>query len=110
MLLLQWAVNRLDTYPELSGLSNVVCAVHWTLTGTDGDVSGFVSGSADLPPPDASSFTAFDELTPEIVLGWVDDVLGDDQIAVLEANVARRIADQIAPLIATPPLPWGDAP
>jgi len=40
-------------------------------------------------------------------IGWVQDALGEEQVASYEANVAQQIADQQDPPVVNPPLPWG---
>jgi len=51
-----------------------------------------------------------EDLTEEQVIGWVQAAMGAEQVAALEANVAKQIEDQINPPVVTPPLPWAPAP
>jgi hypothetical protein len=52
------------------------------------------------------TFTPYEDLTLAQVVGWVQDALGENQVASYEANVAQQIADQIDPPVVAPPLPW----
>lgn len=101
-----WSVVQMDCYPEVDGDIDVVFTVHWTLTGVDGDYIGSVYGSQPIMLNRDSSFTPYADLTQDQVIGWVQDAMGAEQVAVYEANVARQIADQINPPVVKPPLPW----
>jgi hypothetical protein len=103
-----WSVVQLDAYPELDGETDVVFTVHWRLDGTDGTYSGSVYGSFSVSLDEGSAFTPYASLTQAQVLGWVQDALGEEQVAAYEANVAQQIADQQDPPVVTPPLPWSE--
>jgi hypothetical protein len=98
----------MDAYPELDGETDVVFTVHWTLNGTDGTYAGSVYGSVGVSLDEGSAFTPYASLTETQVIGWVQDALGEEQVASYEANVAQQIADQQDPPVVTPPLPWSE--
>ena len=101
-----WAVQQLNAYPELDGETDVVFTVHWTLVGTDGTYNGSVYGSVGVTLDPDAPFTPYASLTQAQVIGWVQDALGEEQVASYEANVAQQIENQINPPVVTPPLPW----
>lgn len=101
-----WAVVRMDAYPELDGKTDVVFTVHWQLNGTDGTYAGRVYGSQGITLTEGATFTPYADLTEAQVIGWVQDALGEEQVASYEANVAQQIENQINPPVVTPPLPW----
>ena len=103
-----WSVSQLNCYPELDGEQDVVFTVHWTLNGTDGTYNGSVYGSVGVTLDPDAPFTPYADLTEAQVIGWVQDALGEEQVASYEANVAQQIADQIDPPVVTPPLPWAE--
>jgi len=100
-----WNVAQLDCCPEAGGQTDVVFTVHWTLSGTDGTYSSRAYGSVGLPTPEGT-FTAFEDLTEPLVIGWTHDALGAEAVASLEANGAAQIEAQVNPTVVTPPLPW----
>ena len=102
-----WAVVQMDAYPEYEGETDVVFTVHWTLNGTDGTYAGSVYGSQGITLDPDAPFTPYASLTQAQVVGWVQDALGEEQVAAYEANVAQQIADQINPPVVHPALPWG---
>lgn len=101
-----WTVVQMDCYPELDGETDVVFTVHWTLTGTEAGFTGSVYGSVGVTIDEGATFTPYEDLTEAQVIGWVQDALGEEQVAAYEANVAQQIADQANPPVVTPPLPW----
>ena len=103
-----WSVVQMDAYPELDGETDVVFTVHWTLNGTDGTYNGSVYGSVGVTLDEGGTFTPYDQLTQAQVIGWVQDALGEEQVASYEANVAQQIENQINPPVVTPPLPWSE--
>lgn len=101
-----WNVVQMDAYPEKDGLTDVVFTVHWTLSGTDGTYTGGAYGSVGVTLDEGGSYTPYNELTQAQVIGWVQESLGAEQVASLEAGVASQIEQQINPTVVTPPLPF----
>jgi hypothetical protein len=102
-----WGIVQLDAYPEKDGLTDVVFTVHWTFNGNDGE--GHTSsayGSVGVTLDEGGGYTPYADLTKEQVVGWVQDALGEEQAASLEARIANQIEQQINPTVVTPPLPW----
>ena len=101
-----WSVVQLDAYPEAEGQSDVVFCVHWRLDGVDGEHAGGVYGSAGLTLDPEAAYVPYANLTEAQVIGWVQDALGEEQVAAYEASVAEQIANQINPPVVSPALPW----
>ena len=104
-----WGVSQLDAYPQHDGETDVVFTVHFNLTGTDGDYTGYVYGTVGVTYNPEEPFVPYNELTLEQVIGWVQDALGAEQVAAYEANVAQQIADQQNPPVVSLPLPWASS-
>lgn len=103
-----WTVVQMQAYPEMDGEADVVFVVHWVLNGTDGTYNGSVYGTVGVTLDAGAAFTPYEDLTEAQVIGWVQDALGEEQVAAYEANVAQQIEDQINPPVVTPPLPWSE--
>lgn len=101
-----WNVVQMDAYPEKDGLTDVVFQVHWTLVGTDDTYQGSVYGSCTIKLDKNVTYTPYNELTLEYVVGWVKNALGEEKVSLYEANVATQIQNQINPPVVSLPLPW----
>jgi hypothetical protein len=85
-----WTITALD-YEDQGAITQVVTMVHWNVTGTDGTHKGRSFGAFEVGEP-GDDFTAFENLTPEMVKSWIDDAV----IAEAEANVAFQISRKVA--------------
>lgn len=101
-----WNVLSMDEYPEFDGEKDVVCKVHWILTGTEGEYTGAVYNSQAVIINSEEPFTPYEELTLEQVIGWVKDALGQEVVAAYEDAVEKQIAEQQNPAVINLPLPW----
>jgi hypothetical protein len=52
-----------------------------------------------------SSFTPYDELTKEQVVGWVKNALGEEQVTSVEESLANQIQQKLDPTDASG-VPW----
>jgi hypothetical protein len=102
-----WTVAQMDAYPEYEGHSDVVFTVHWRLDGVDGEHTAGVYGAAGLALDPEAKYIPYAKLTEEMVMGWVHEALGEEQVASYEENVANQIAALVNPPVVTPALPWG---
>jgi len=101
-----WTAAQMDAYPEYEGYEDVVFTVHWRLDGTDGEHAGGVYGTVGLTLDPEATFTPYADLTKAQVIDWVQDALGEEQVASYEASVAAQIDALANPPVVTPPLPW----
>lgn len=102
-----WIIERLLVKPSEGSLTDVVITADWRCNGTQDQYSGTCYGSCSFQPP-SGSFTPYEDLTQEQVLGWCY-ANGVDQAAI-EANVTQQIENQINPPVVTLPLPWVPVP
>jgi hypothetical protein len=103
-----WTIDQMYTVDTPD--PGFVCNVLWTLTGVDGQYTASIGGNSQFTVQEGT-FTPYDELTQEQVIGWVQNSLGADGIANFEANVQGQINSMITPP-ASPqntPLPWATA-
>ena len=106
-----WNCKTVDAYVEKAGNSDVVYNVHWELTGSE-----FVPDSEGNDPPtgktysitniglqvlDTSEITNFipwNEVTEVEVEAWTKAAMGEEQVLLVETNIAAQIALSIAPV------------
>jgi hypothetical protein len=102
-----WAINQIDCKPQENQFSDVAVSVHWQLTATEDTYTSSVVGAVDLVAYNGKDlFIAYKDLTEEIVLAWVQDKLGENEIGNLKTYLADLIKNQKTPQIVTYNLPW----
>jgi len=71
---------------------SVVLTAHWRASLTDGGytASSYGAEGFNQKSPDAPDFIPYEDLTPEIVKGWVTDKIGEDIQAGLEAQIEAQ--------------------
>ena len=87
---------------ERDSATGFVNNVHWTCSDVDGEFSGSTYGSLGLS---GELVTPYENLTEEVVIGWVKASMGEETVAATEAAVAAQIADAKEPKVATG-MPW----
>jgi hypothetical protein len=101
-----WGVTGMKA-TTVGSESNYVVQTYWTKTGTDanGNTGTFSGATPFTPDPQQSDFTPFDQLTQEIVLGWIQPVVTGSYEEHVNGVIAKQIADKVNPVVE-PPLPW----
>lgn len=96
-----WGVANLER--TLS--DGVVYTVHYTIDAFDGTYRSGAYGSLGLEPPEPDSLIPYADLTPELVVEWTKEKIGEEKVAEIEAALAAQIEQQIAPTTGAG-LPW----
>jgi hypothetical protein len=58
-----------------------------------------------MADPDPNNFTAYDQITKNQAIGWVKAVLGDEQVATIEAGLEAQIQEKLNPTHSAG-VPW----
>ena len=107
----KFQINAVDCHTVQDGLEKVVYNVHWSYIGTsDGDESASVIGVESVEAPSAESFTAFENLTEEVVIGWIEAKMGEERIASMQTSLDAQIQEKVAPTKVTLQLPTQEEP
>ena len=94
-----WTIANLERNLSDGG----VTVAHWRVTEVDGDYSASSYGTVGFTPDaSADDFVAYDDLTEEVVMGWVHAEV--DQ-AETEAALTANIEGQKNPVSADG-MPW----
>jgi hypothetical protein len=105
-----WTINPLEAYPTSSGEHDVVFVAHWQLHATETvenvTYNATSIGTQSIPVHSGSAFIPFEELTLEVVQGWVEEGMGAEQVQNLKDGLANNIANQINPPVLTLQSPW----
>jgi hypothetical protein len=101
-----WQFNPLECYPTASGETDVVFRVHWQAYANTGSYNASCIGVENVPLPSGSVFVPFENLTKEIVQGWVETAMGPERVAAITTSLASQIENQINPPVLTLTSPW----
>jgi len=103
MINYKWTISALDCAVNEEGLENVVKTIHWRYTGTDSD--GFtagVYGAQAVPSPNPEEFQPYENITQEIVEGWLESTL---DVSEKQTIITEKINKIKNPTKITLPLP-----
>jgi len=102
-----WIVNTLWT-ETIAGEQNYVVNAAYDVTGVDGTYSASLSNTAQFSTASVSPFIPYDQLTNDIVVGWIQQDLGVNGVNSIEACIQGQIDSQINPPVVpvNTPLPW----
>ena len=101
-----WNVTALYT-EAVATESDYVVIANYEVVGVDGEYTASLSNIARFSTESVSPFTPYDNLTNDIVIGWIQQELGVDGVSNLQACIQGQIDSQINPPV-TPevtPLP-----
>jgi hypothetical protein len=106
-----WLIDWMNVKPSEGSYTDVVVTAGWRCNGATAEtLDGYAAtsfGTASFPMPEGT-FTPYDQLTQDQVLGWCW-ASGVDKEAI-EADVQTQIDNQVNPPIVQPPLPWAPQP
>lgn len=91
---------------DLPNEPNTIIQTYWTKTGTDEHGNeGVFSGATPFNPAeiDPNNFIPYDQLTEEIVLGWIQSVVVGSYEEHVNAQIQKQIDDK---KVKDEPLPW----
>ena len=79
-----------------------VVVVHWKAEKVSGELTANTYGTKSFTPdPESDGFTAFEDLTEELIVGW----FSDEEVAQIEQILDADLAAQKAPQVIAG-LPW----
>jgi hypothetical protein len=98
-----WNIEAMDRQTS----DGLVTTVHWRANAADTVGTGEAAVTYNATNYGSVGLTAgetlipFADLTKAIVIGWVKDKLGEEQVTVIEEGLAAQIASQKAPVSAS---------
>lgn len=108
-----FVIYQLDSIPSLDGMDKVISTIHWRAqkqheyfpfdTDEKAQYIADTYGALAVDTPHEASFTPYDEVTKEMVEGWLTAGLDCEAI---EANLDAQIENFLNPPIVAYPLPW----
>jgi hypothetical protein len=96
-----WRIAQLERLTE----DGLVITAHYTVDANDGAYSAGAYGSQGFERPEEDVLIPYADLTEEIVVGWVQNALGDEKVAEVEAALQGQLDEQRHPTKAAG-VPW----
>lgn len=92
MYLYRWTIEKVEGFPEVNGLQQVLHVVGWELEVRDTDDHSvhYIRNETRLSAPSSDNFTDYLELTDEQIMQWVWDVEGKE---ALEQQAKQELDD-----------------
>lgn len=103
---INWIADQLYCYPEIAGETDVVFKVDYQLLGQDGEYKAQIWRNIELTYVAGSTFIPYNQLTNDIVIGWIQTQLGAEQVTNYNNLVIQNVNAQKPTDVVTPPLPW----
>ena len=106
-----WKIVRIKK-TNTDSFQDAIVNTYWQKIGYDDvlGVTGYFEGATpfDADQIDPNNFTALDQLTEDMVLGWVKNVVTGDYADHVDAEIQREISDkaQIVTEVEEDDLPW----
>lgn len=102
-----WKVTGIKTQ-TVNDTPNVIVQTYWKKIGTENGYTGEFSGATPFTAnsmPEGTTFVPFEELTEEIVLGWIKAVVVDNYEVHVNEQIAKQMAIASNPIVEVG-LPW----
>ena len=98
-----WTFPQFIVNPTSDGLTNVVTAINWICTGTDGTISSSSSGTATLGTPNPAEFVPYANITQSLAYQWVSGCIS---MPAVESGIAQQIIVLSKPVVQTQAPPF----
>ena len=100
-----WKIEEMERQLDGGG----VITAHYRVFATEGETSVSAYGSGSFTPdPQSPDFVPYENLTEEIVLGWVKEQLTDLKVSQIEGQLASVLDQKINPTTSVG-RPWVQA-
>jgi hypothetical protein len=96
-----WGIAQMERHTS----DGIVIVVHYTVDANDGTYFAGAYGSVNLEAPEGNVIP-YADLTPEVVIGWVQEKLGgEEKVAEISAALQKQLDEQRTPTTAAG-VPW----
>lgn len=103
-----WDITDIKKAQQVDGLTDVIVHIRWKKIGTDekGTTGEFV-GATPLTAS-SGSFTPYEELTKEQVLGWIQSIVVGSYEQHVNDQIQKQIIKKNDPWSSVQTAPWGE--
>jgi hypothetical protein len=104
-----WKIAALEAYATQSGQTDVVYNIHWRYNAATASYSTEIYGvQATAPYASGSPFIPYEELTYDVVIGWLTGSLGEEGVGRLTASLDSQLDNLIKPQVIMLNPPWNN--
>jgi hypothetical protein len=105
-----WSILQMSVMPVLDGQTDVVVSANWNILGEDQGYTYNLAGWQNFTLQQGEGFTPYDQLTEAQVIGWVQNAMGENGVASMQASVEGSLNALINPPVqpVIEPLPWAN--
>jgi hypothetical protein len=100
-----WIIEQMDCYPT-SPQPDCVFNVHWRCNAESSSNQATAYSVQAITYNPADPYIPYAQLTPDVVIGWVQEALGADGVAAVLSGLDNQLAALENPPVVSPPLPW----
>ena len=93
----KWKINALDVNINEGNDSDVVYCVHWSYSVEEDGTTAHIIGTHSLEY-DSENFVAYEDITEETVIGWLEEGLDVDS---MKEGLDNTLAEKITPKVKT---------
>ena len=90
-----WSFPQFIVNPLSNGLSDVVTAINWVCTGTDGSVTSSSSGTVNLGSPNPAEFVPYSDITQQLAYQWVSQSISMPAVEELITYQVKQLAQPV---------------
>jgi len=88
--------QEIKVYNNYEGETDVIYKVNYSITKTDNNGNAeTLYKTADINISNLDNFIPYEDLTPEIVIGWIKEDLGTDGVIALENEVDAALINML---------------
>lgn len=113
----EWIISALDCKVKEGSLENIVNVVHWRLNASNENQIAETYGCTNMPEPSGTDFTAYEDLTKEQIVSWleailnvvpepIDEVVQQSQLEKIKENLEKELLLKANPTEVSLPLPF----
>jgi hypothetical protein len=102
--MITWKIKKLDCYNDYNNIQNVVYSIHWRVTKSIDNLSINRTDKTDIVI-NITDFIPFENLTEEVVLGWLFEQMGNNKQTIEEA-ITATLNESISPTKVSLNPPW----
>ena len=109
-----WTIRQLsyEIGPDSEGHGDVVYSVDWLLTASDEEDpphEALWAGLAKLTWEEGDDWIPYEDLTEAVVVGWVEEDIGESELADMKSRLDAQIAEEVTPTRETSnTMPWDE--